>query len=129
MGGLAKIGEGFARKRAADLSAKQLRKRAKARRAEAGAEAREEIRQGDLIESRNMAVAAASGASLADPTFIRLMADVDADSEYRALTRLYEGETEARSDEIEAKVRKREGRAVLVSSILSGVESMSEKYG
>ena len=103
MGELTKIYSGVQKKRAADDQARQMRHKAAARRAESGSESREEKRQGRIKMSRAQAVAAAGGGSLADPTIVNLMGDLEAESEYRALTRLYEGEEEARGLEVGAK--------------------------
>lgn len=123
--------EDSARKEAAALIM-----RSKARRAEGVAGAMEERRQGRLAVSRAQAVAAANGGNLADPTFVNVAGDLGAESEYRALARLYEGETAAQSDEQVAAIAKREGRAAKVkgffaagSTVLSGITTMREKYG
>ena len=127
--------QGFSASRAAEAEAAQLRERAMATRAEAGAAAREEKRQSRLKQSRAQAVGASSGASLDDPTFVNLMGDIEAEGEYRALSRMYEGETSARSDERLAKARKRQGRAGLfagglgaAATVMSGVGSLRTKY-
>lgn len=129
MAELAKLYSGVQKKRSADDEAKQMRHKAAARRAESGSAAREERRQGRIKKSRAQAVAAAGGGSLADPTIVNLMGDLEAESEYRALTRLYEGEEEALGLETGAKIRKREGKVALVTSVLSSADSLSGKYG
>lgn len=134
--GVSSIVGGIAAKRSADSEADQLRRKAGARRAEGVAGAIEERRQGRLNESRARAVAAASGAGVTDPTVVNLMGDIQADADYRALSRMYEGEEEAAGLDAAAKARKREGRAARlagglkgVGSILSGVDTLRSKYG
>ena len=129
MSELAKVWTGFEQKRAADDTADQLKLKAKARRAEGGAAAREDRRQGRLKASRTQAVLAAQGANLSDPTIVSLMGDIGAESEYMALTSLYESETEARGLDTQASATKRRGRAQLVSSVISAGESLVGKYG
>jgi hypothetical protein len=127
---------GISAKRSADSEADQLRRRAITRRGEAGAAAREERRQSRLKMSRAQAVVAAGGGGLADPTIVNHMAKLEAEGEYAALARLYEGEEEASGLEEGARAVKREGRAARVAgytkgltSIMSGVSTLRSKYG
>lgn len=53
-------------------------------------------RQGTLIQSRQIALAAASGAGAADPTVVNLIARTAQESSYRAAVALYGGEEKAR---------------------------------
>jgi propanediol dehydratase small subunit len=126
---MTKLAGGVFEKDARDQEAKQLRKKAKARRAEATAEAGEERRKGRFVQSRAQAVAAASGGSLADPTIINIMGDLAADAEFNALTALYEGDTEAKGLRAQASVAKKRGRAALVVSAFDEAESLASKYG
>lgn len=59
-------------------------------------QAREELRQADLQASRALAVAAASGGGVSDPTIVRLLANVRGEGVYRSHVALYEGEARAR---------------------------------
>ena len=127
---------GAEEKKSSDAEAEQIRKRAAARRAEGNRGAIEERRQAQHKLSRAQAVAAASGASLADPTFVNLAGDIEAEGEYRALSRLYEASEESEGLEAAAQARKREGRAArlaggigAVSTILTGAETLKTKYG
>lgn len=91
--------------------------------------AAEERRRARLMESRARAVAASSGAGASDPSVTNLMADLSAEGEYRALTRMYEGETAAQSLELEGRERKRDTRGKSISTILSGAATFASKYG
>jgi hypothetical protein len=82
-------------KRAAYAQAAAMRKKAGAKRAEGQHSAEEEQRQADLIESRAVAVAAASGGGVDNPTVTRLRAEIDAEGDYRALIRRYSADYEA----------------------------------
>lgn len=64
--------------------------------------ATEERRQGKLAASRALAVAAASGAGVSDPTIIDLIARTEGEGIYRANVALYEGEAESRRLRFEA---------------------------
>jgi hypothetical protein len=57
------------------------------------------------------------------------MADLSAEGEYRALTRMYEGETAAQSLELEATERRHAARGKSISTILSGAATFASKYG
>lgn len=136
LSGVSSAAGGMAAGNAAESEAQQLIQRAKARRAEANARMREELRQGRLTRSRAQAVAAASGAGVDDPTVQRVIADIDADANYRALMAMYQGSEEAIGYERAAKNRAREGRAARVggllgaaTSVLSGVSTLRTRYG
>lgn len=64
--------------------------------------AEEERRQGRLAASRALAVSAASGGGVSDPTIIDLIARTEGEAYYRANIALYEGEAEARRLRFEA---------------------------
>jgi hypothetical protein len=135
LSGIAPVLAGTAAKKSADQEAEQIVARAKARRAEGGAAAREELRQSRLIQSRAQAVAAAQGADLSDPSLVNNFGDLAAEGQYRALARLYEGEDEARGLEAVARARKKEGRASRTAgyvrsatNVLTGVASLKGKY-
>ena len=123
-------------KSAAYREADQLQAKANIRRGETQRAATEERRQGKIAQSRALAVAAASGGGVADPTVTNLMGDIETESEYRALSRMYEGETESQALERAATARKKEGRAArtagvmrAATSLLTGVTSLKSKYG
>lgn len=114
--------------RGASSDARQLRTQAGQTRATSQRAANEERRRGRLLESRARALAAKSGAGVTDPTVIKLMDELSAEGEYRALTRMYEGETEAQSMELEARERKRASRGKSISTLLSGASTFASKY-
>jgi len=65
-------------------------------------QALEEERQATLVASRALAVAAASGAGVSDPTIVRIIANARGEGAYRANVALYEGEARARELKFEA---------------------------
>jgi len=120
--------------------AKALKKEAAQLEVQAGTEraisqrsAMEERRQARLVASRGVAVAAASGGGVDDPTVVNLLADIEGEGEYRALTALYNGEEEARGLEGQAKARRKEAKNVkrasyfkAASTILSSASGMAK---
>lgn len=115
--------------RGASIDEKRLRRMAGNERATAQRSAAEERRAARLMESRARAVAAKSGAGATDPTVLNIMGDLSAEGEYRALSRMYEGETAAQSLELEGKERKRAERGRSVATILSSAATFASKYG
>jgi hypothetical protein len=59
--------------------------------------AAEELRQADLVASRALAVAAASGGGVSDPTVVDILARTRGEGVYRANVALYEGEERSRA--------------------------------
>jgi len=127
----------------AKSEAKELRREAVQLETNAGLErassqrrAMEERRQAQLAGSRGLAVAAASGGAADDPTVVNLLAGIEGEGEYRALTALYEGEETARGMEAEAAARRRGAKSAkkagLIkagSTILSAGSSLYDRYG
>lgn len=116
--------------------ARQLDAQAGDARAVSQRDAIEQRRQARLVESRGLAVAAASGGGADDPTVVNLLANVAGEGEYRALTALYNGESDARGLESEADARRKEAKNVkrasyfkAASSLLSAGSSLQQRYG
>lgn len=96
----------------------------------------------DLVNSRQLAVAAASGASASDPTVVNIMAKTQQEGAYRQALALYQGEAQARVDRMKAAASRYEGdvaaqdadyaqsmsRVGSVSTLLTGTGSMFAKY-
>lgn len=127
---------GKADKEQLDSQANQLRRNAKVRKAASQRDANDERYLGDLAVSQALAAAAASGGGVSNPTVLRLMADLDAEGEYRALSRLYAGEEDAMGMELEARNLNKTGRAAkrrgtmkAASTILTGGGTWSALYG
>ncbi|KKL80869.1 hypothetical protein LCGC14_2000440 [marine sediment metagenome] len=126
------IRAGNAAKKAGDIEARELRKRAGVRRAVGHREAAEEQRNAELAYSRALSIAAASGAGVSDPTVVKLFADLQAEGDFRVLSRLFVAEDEAQGIEYRSEVAQREGRArrrLGQFSALSTAVSFAEKYG
>lgn len=130
------IQQGNAAADAGASEARQLAYRAGQTRASTQRGANDARRQGRYIVSRGRAIAAKSGAGVTDPTVINTLADVSAEGEYAALTRMYEGEDSAQGMEATARARKREGNAAqtsgylrAASTVLNQGVSLWDKYG
>ncbi len=115
-----------------ERTAAELRKRAGTRRAVGQREAAEERRNAKLAYSRALSVAAASGAGVSDPTVVKLFADLQAEGDYRVLSRLFVAEDEAQGIEYRSEVALREGKArkrAARLTALSTATSFAETYG
>lgn len=133
---LGSIHQGESEKAAADFRAKQLRHRANQAAGQGQRAAIEEKRQASILAGRAQAVAAASGGGATDPTVINRIAGIVSEGEYRALTALYEGDSESDAlknsaiiSKFEGKQAQRAGYIKAVGSILSGGSTMFGNYG
>lgn len=95
--------------------------------AESGVEAGLYRREGRYAKSRAVAVAAASGASVRDPTMLNLMANLEAESEYSALAALYSGKSEATKLRLGARARRSEGRAARTAGYLQAAATIFDE--
>lgn len=103
---------------AANYKAAQERQNADIQRAAASRSALEKVREGQLLQSKLIARAAASGGSASDPTVTTLGGDIAARSEYETLGELWKGEVRAQGLENQAQ-----------ADIYSGaVENMGDQY-
>lgn len=128
--------QGAAAEQAAQIEAQQLEAQAGQARATAQRAAIEERRQGELASSRLTALAAASGAGATDPTVVSLDQGIAEQAEYNALTRLYEGESQARGMETSANLTTAAGAAQKKASnigatttAVEGGVSLFDRYG
>lgn len=103
--------------------ADQLDARAGSTRATSQRQAIEERRQGDLVSSRALALAAAGGGA-DDPSVINDLANISGRGEYSALSDLYNGETSAQSDEAQAAANRRGASAVKTAGVLKAAGTM-----
>jgi hypothetical protein len=132
------IAQGKAAEAAAEFEAKQLEMRGKEERAASQREALEKKREGDLVQSRFQASAAASGAGAGsmDPTIAQLSSDIAGQSKYGQLMERYVGEERKRGLDTQAKAREMEGEAARKGSMFSafgtivgGLSNFATKYG
>ena len=100
-------------------------------------------RQSQLLQSRALAVAAASGAGASDPTIIQLISQVSGEGAYRAAVALYDGEEKARQLRMKADASRYEAASAVASgeaqssayklsaasSLLQGAGTLYTRYG
>ena len=120
----------------ADFEAKQLLMNANKAKAVAQRDAAEEVRQSELVQSRILAVAAASGGGASDPTVMRLIGKQAGEGAYRAALAIYKGDDKAQQLELAAKARKYEGdlaasqgMSKAIGAIAGAGVSLYQKYG
>ena len=113
------------------FSAEQLRALAGQEIASSQRSAFDQERTARLVQSRALAVAAASGGSAADPTVVSLLARTEGEGYYRASVALYEGQEAARRLRMEASARDYEA-ALELESGAAGAEAYTasaQAYG
>lgn len=109
MAGSAAAKSGARIKSADDFEAAQLDQNAGQSIAAGQRAAIEARRQAALVQSRILAVAAASGGGALDPTVVRLIGQQAGEGEFRARTALYQGEERARAQRMAATTKRYEG--------------------
>lgn len=128
---------------AAAFTAAQLEQQAGQTMASGQRASMEQLRQAKLMQSRALALAAASGAGAADPTVVNLMGKIGAEGAYRAGIAMYQGEEQARQLRLKAAAARYEGEAGLIggearsdaystastASLLSGAGTIYARYG
>jgi hypothetical protein len=102
----------------------------------------EKRREGDLLQSKLQARAAASGGGADDPTVLNLGGDIAARSEYDALFEMYKGENRARglldaatasrmkgdAEYAEGMAKKKASQISAIGTIVGGAGSMFNQY-
>lgn len=135
--------EGEERRRAAEFEALQLEQNALQAVAAAQRKAATVSKQDKLIQSRALAVAAASGASATDPTVVNIIAKTAGEGAYERAVAIYEGEEVARVRREAARATRYRGyreqvasenkaqalRTGALGSLLAGAGSLFAKYG
>jgi len=136
VGAVGTILSGRAASDAAEVEAQQRRQQAGEARAASQREAIQRAREARLLQSRQQAVAAASGGGAADPTVVRLMAQTGAQGRYNTASALYEGEARGRAFEYAGEMSRWQGRQQRTASyidagstILRGLSAFGEMRG
>lgn len=111
MGATGQYLEGKSRESTAYAEAGQLERNASQLKAQGQFEGEEELRKSRLIQSRIIAVAGASGASVLDPTVLNIIGINAAEGGLAAATRRYNAESKAKDMEYQAQIRRQEGKA------------------
>lgn len=103
----------------------------------------EQNRQADIVASRALAVAAASGGGASDPSVMKVISEIKGEGALRASMALYEGEAHARKLRISGLMSQLEGDNAVVAgankeqsyrfhalgSTLKGAASLYSRYG
>jgi len=128
--GIGTILGGVAANNAAQSEALQLEEKGKEELAASQRDANQKRREGALINSRQQALAAASGAGAgADaPTIVKLMTDTAGQAEYNAQVDLYGGKSRKEGLYNAAANRRREGKASLLGSVLGGFGGFAKAW-
>lgn len=106
-------------------------------------DAAEQARQGALIQSRALALAAASGGGATDPTVVNVIKNIAGEASYRSSVALYGGEEKARQlrmsaaadnygaglAEADASMKSDAYRRAATSALLKGAGGLFMKYG
>lgn len=141
--GKAAANTGLAQQKASEFEAQQLEQNAGQAQAASQRSAIEELRKSMLLQSRAIAVAAASGGGALDPTVMALVGNLSKEGQLAAETQIYGGDERARAMRNQAKASRYEGaqraeagrvaeRASKVSAgntILSGITKDWTAYG
>ena len=88
----------------------------------------EEERNKEYMHSRALAVAAFSGAGTSDPGMVKVLADLNAEGEYRVMSRLWSGQNEAEGLNFRAEAARREGDAIWDNVVISALSSGASTY-
>jgi hypothetical protein len=123
------IASGIASKNAADFQAEQQEMQGKEEFAASQREADQKRKESNYVQSRQQALAAASGGGAADPTIVRLMTQTAQQGEMNAQTSLYVGENRKRGLFDAAKSTRLTGRANLIGSFLSASGDLAGGFG
>ncbi|MFA7308414.1 MAG: hypothetical protein WC026_17285, partial [Hyphomicrobium sp.] len=108
----------------------QLEEKGKEELAASQRDAIQKRREGALINSRQQALAAASGAGAGSdaPTIVKLMTDTAGQAEYNAQVDLYGGKSRKEGLFNAAANRRREGKASLLGSVLGGFGGFAKAW-
>lgn len=134
---------GIAARAAADYRADALESGASDVRGAAQQRAHFTRREGRFAKSRALAAAAASGGGATDPTVVKILSEIEGQSEYEALSDLYSGESQAYALEQEAEATRYGGRLSeytgrlrrsllrqqALNTIASGAMTLASRYG
>ena len=134
---------GSAQKRIAYIESEHMKQQAGQSIAAAQRQMLEERRQAELLQSRALAVAGASGAGASDTTVVNIISRIAAEGAFRSATALYEGKERARQlligaqlrregGDLQAKYGESAGRAHEIggmATLFSGAGSLYARYG
>lgn len=88
----------------------------------------EEARKKELMHSRAIAVAAASGGGVDDPGMVKILGDINAEGEYRIMSRLWSGQNEAEGLIFRAEAAQREADDAYSAGIINVITAGTGAY-
>lgn len=132
----ATVGQGRAQAKQAGYAAQQLADNAKAEKAGAILDAQQERKKANLVKSRALAVAGASGTDPSSVGISNILTDIDTEGDFNVLGTLISGDYAARGLNRQAAATANEGqarkKAAYVSAGLTALDgglSWFDKYG
>ncbi len=125
------VASGVAANRQAQQDALNMTAQGKEEFAASQREATAKRREGELVNSRAQALAAASGAGAGTdaPTIVKLMSGTAGEAEFNAQTALYGGKSRQLGLKQGALARRAEGRSSLLGSIVTGFGTAAKAAG
>jgi hypothetical protein len=136
LGGIAsnqqsKSNASFIRK-SGEFNAEQYERQAGEARASSEREAEDERLKAERLGSRGLAVAAASGGGVDNPTILDILSNIESQGEYLAQGKMYSGKERSAglldqaaatryNSEVSARATRAKGKAALIGSIFEGV--------
>ena len=118
------ISRGQQAQAAGQFQADQLRQNGGQAQAAAQRTAADVQRQTEMVVSRSLAVAAASGGGASDPTVINLIAQNASEGAYRKAVALYGGDEANRTARLQADAKEYEGKSARMGSLISGATNL-----
>jgi hypothetical protein len=125
------LAAGKAEEQSAEFEAQQMQVKAAEETAAAQRDAQQKRREGALVQSRQQALAAASGAGAGfdAPTIVKMMMDTAGEAEYNAQTAMYGGTSRATGLMDAARARRASGRASYLGSQLGAFGQAAGGFG
>lgn len=120
--------EASVKKKQAVRSEKFIREESARNSAAMTAEMQDLIDQKIAMESRALTVAAASGAGIDDPTVVNLIGDLNAEGEYRVMSRLWVGDAEAEGMSFQANEAYRAGEDAKNAGYINAAKSVMSAW-
>lgn len=129
LGALSHLQFGLQSQQAAEYQAAQLRQNAGQSQAMAERQAYNQDLDTRLLESRALAVAAASGGGASDPTVVNTIARIAGEGAYRKAAALYGGQDQARRQQMQAQAAEYHGAEERANSNLVGEAQFARAGG
>ncbi len=88
----------------------------------------EEDRNKDRMHSRAVAIAAASGGGVDDPSIVQALGELNAEGEYRVMSALWSGQNEAAGLQFRAEAARREGETAFQIGVINAITAGVSTY-